>query len=224
MLSLICICLVWSLLSPLCPLYRANPAPVPCICTSSVMYFMWCLFTTPPSVNKLFLLSRHLHRLCSFLWAFLPSVISCYNRHIHFSHLIIPSRPTPCSTHCYIHHTNQLSPPLSIICLWTVIPVTFSFFPLLPLSATRCSAPQMDMQFWVRECVPCRILNPKPTQTFLPRRNLFISQSPLSPQLQAVFAHLTSPLTAIWLCWQQLPHDRRVAITLCNMLFLSVRP
>lgn len=32
------------------------------------------------------------------LWAFLLSVIYCYISHIHFSHLIIPSRPTPCPT------------------------------------------------------------------------------------------------------------------------------
>lgn len=112
---------------------------------------MWRLFSTPPSINKQFLLSCHLYGLCSFLWAFLLSVISCYIRHIHFSHLIIPSRLTPCPT--TVISSTPTNSPLQVYHL----PLnchTCYFFLLssLPLSAAWCSASQMDMQFWVRAC------------------------------------------------------------------------
>ncbi len=120
----------------------------------------------------------------------------------------------------HVHNTMQLSPrglssafELSYLLL----------FPSL-LSASFLLRGAQPLE-WMCSCESERalsgILNPKGS---LPRQNLFISESPPSLVLLAGFAHLTSSLAAIWLCWQQLPDDGRVAITSRNVLFPPVHP
>lgn len=152
------------------------------------------------------------------LSTFCPSPISVTSISLTpFSPLGLHPTPPPL---CPLHQTTLLS--RCIVCLWTVIPVTFSISPLC-LSLLRDAQPLG----WICNCESERalrwILNPKPRQ-FLPRQNLFISESPPSLVPQAAFAHLTSSLAAVWLCWQQLPDDERVAITFCNVLFPPVQP
>lgn len=133
---------------------------MPSLCSSSVMFVVWHLSSMPPSINKQFLLSCHLCGLCfhSEPFYFLSSIAISVTS-ISLTSLSPPG-PHPAPPLLYPVHQTTL-PSRSIIILWTVIPVTFPFFPSLPLSTTRCSASQMDMQFWLRACALCRILNPK---------------------------------------------------------------
>lgn len=180
-----------------------------CWC-SSVMSVTWRLSSTPNSVNSHFLLSCHLFELCShgpFCFLSLHHNI----RHIWIRNPSLHPRPISCPAPHYVRYTKQLSPPglssafeLSYLLL----------FPSLPSASFCCTAQPLR---WICNCESeralCWILNLKPRQTFLPRQNLFISESSPSLVLRAAFAHLTSFLAAIWLCWQQLPVDGRVAIT-----------
>lgn len=56
------------------------------------------LFSMPPSINKQFPLSCFLRQLYIHLEPFHSLSSVGYISHIHFSQLIIPSRPTPCPT------------------------------------------------------------------------------------------------------------------------------
>lgn len=108
----------------------------------------------------------------------------------------------------------------------SVLPVTPPLVSPRPLSLVFCAA--WCFSFLGRRCVceservPSRILNPElqPDVSFLLDRMCLSQESPPSPEPGgAAFAHLTSSLAAVWLCWQQLPDNGRVAITFCNVLF-----
>ena len=176
-------CVVWTLLSPHvlylhCHIHHSNPGLLPSLCPSSVMSVMTHLFSSPPSINKLFLASYHLSGLCSLFFSRLY-LLSFSTATPVISASLTPFSPSgPCilpRPH-YVRYSSQLAPPglSSAFELSYLLP-----FPRLP-SASFCAQPLRCKCNCESERKPCWILNPEPRQTFLPRQNLFISQSPPS--------------------------------------------
>lgn len=231
MLSLICMCTVWSLLSPLllslpCQICHSNPCPPP-----QPLFFICHVCYVVSILHTAFYKQKISAIMSSFRALFSPSGLSTFRPSpaisITFATLTLFSPLGQPRLH-YVRYTKQ-PPPLHLRVYRPPLNCHTCYFfvsPSLCLFLLRCCGAQPFR--WICNCESERalrwILNPKPRQTFLPWQNLFISESPPSPVLQATFAHLTSSLAAVWLCWQQLRDEGRVAITFSNVLFPPVHP